>query len=243
MMATGILAAGCWRLARAPLRGFAVVTGQTAQIMRGGRLLFTAVLGLICTACGGSLFESEAPVPSRYVIAAAPAVQGLTTYAALNVDLSIGRPNVAPGVDTNRIAVLRGQQLDYFRAAQWSGSVNEIVQALLVSSFENQRLFHSVTAEQARVSSDYLLDIDVRDFQAEYRGGSVSPQIRVTLVGRVVRIADRMLVDTIIATAEQPAAANHMTSVAAAFEAAAQEAALELARRTARAIAGGGENQ
>jgi cholesterol transport system auxiliary component len=152
------------------------------------------------------------------------------------VDLSIGRPDVAPGLDTNRVAVLRGRQLDYFRAAQWGGSVAEVTQALLVNSFQGQQLFRSVTSEQARVSGDYMLDIEVRDFQAEY-AGDAAPQIRVTIVGRVIRINDRALVDTLIATARKPAGENRMNSVAAAFETAGQQVALELAKQAAAAVA------
>jgi cholesterol transport system auxiliary component len=201
------------------------------------RCLVLACVGLLCTACGGSLFESDIPVPSRYVIAAAPRAATATQSAASQTDLSIGRPDVAPGLDTERVAVLRGRQLDYFRAAQWGGSVTEIVQALLVSSFQDQQLFRSVTSEQARVSGDYMLDVEVRDFQADYTDGKPAPDVRVTMVGRIIRIADRELVETIFATAQRPAGENRMSTVAAAFEAAAQQVALELAKKAAAAVA------
>lgn len=194
-------------------------------------------LGALCAACGGSLFESDIPAPSRYIIAAAPAAASATQSAASSVDLSIGRPDVAPGLDTNRVAVLRGRQLDYFRAAQWGGSVTEVSQALLVNSFQGQQLFRSVTSEQARVSSDYMLDVEVRDFQAEYDEGRIAPEVRVTIIGRIIRIEDRALVDTITATAHRPADANRMASVAEAFEAAGQQVALALAKQAAAAVA------
>jgi cholesterol transport system auxiliary component len=193
------------------------------------------IAGLFCAACG-SLFESKIPQPDRYVIAAAPAAPSATQTAASGTDLAIARPDVAPGLDTNRIAVLRGRQLEYFRGAQWGGSVAEVVQALLVSSFQDQRLFHSVTSEQARVSSDYTLDVEVRDFQAEYGEGRSSPEVKVTIVGRIIRIEDRELVDTIFATSRRAPQENRMNVVAVAFEAASQEVALELARQVASAV-------
>lgn len=191
----------------------------------------------MCAACSGSLFESNIPVPDRYIIAPAPAAAGSTQTAASSTDLAIGLPDVAPGLDSERIAVLRGRQLEYFRGAQWGGSVAEVVQALLVSSFQDQRLFRSVTSEQARVASDYVFDVEVRDFQAEYGDGAGAPQVRVTLIGRVIRIKDRQLVDTLSATASRPSRENRMNAVAAAFESAAQEVALDLARQAARAVA------
>ena len=199
------------------------------------RSLLLVAIATFCTACG-SLFESKIPQAERYVLAGAPAATSSAQTAASETDLAIGRPDVAPGLDTDRIAVLRGRQLDYFRGAQWGGSVTEVVQALLVSSFQDQRLFHSVTSEQARVSSNYMLDVEVRDFQAEYGEGGASPEVRVTIVGRILRIKDRQLVDTLVATASRPARENRMNVVVAAFESAAQAVALELASRAAAAV-------
>lgn len=208
--------------------------GRAALVKRIGAVM---LISLASASCGGSLFESDIPVPSHYVLAAAPAAANATSSAASAVDLAIGRPDVAPGLDTARIAVLRGRELDYYRAAQWGGTVTEIVQSLLVGTVQDQKLFRSVTAEQARVSSSYLLDPEVRDFQAEYTAGKSAPDVRVTIIGRVIRIADRRLVDTISATATQSAADNRMNAVAAAFEAAAQQVALELSRNAAASIA------
>lgn len=208
---------------------------DVASLIAVFRWLGIAAFGALCSACG-SLLESDIPAASRYVIAAAPAAAAATNSSASSVDLSIGRPDVAPGLDSHRVAVLRGRQLDYFRAAQWGGSVAEVTQALLVNSFQGQQLFRSVTSEQARVSGDYMLDVEVRDFQAEY-AGDAAPQIRVTIVGRVIRINDRALVDTLTATASKPAGENRMNSVAAAFEAAGQQVALELAKQAAAAVA------
>jgi cholesterol transport system auxiliary component len=197
-----------------------------------------AVLVVATLACGGcgSLLETDLPVSTSYVLASAPAAStGVTRSEA---DLSIGRPDLAPGLDTERIAVLKGRQLDYYRGAQWGGRATEIVQTLMVESFEDQQLFRSVTAEQSRVSSEYVLDVSVRDFQAEYASGNDVPTAHVTIVGRLIRVADRQLVETFAATAESRASDNRMAAVAAAFETAAQKVVLELAQKTATAIAG-----
>lgn len=204
---------------------------------RWTRLGFMTFVALTTASCGGSFFESSAPVPTRYIIAPAPAAQDAVASAASSVDLAISNPDVAPGLESARVAVLRGRVLDYYRTAQWGGSVQETVQALLVATLQDQKLFRSVTADQARVSSTYVLDCEVRDFQAEYTDGKAAPEVRVTLIGRVIRIADRYLVETVSATALRPAKDNRMTAVAAAFEAAAQQVALQLAQSTATIVA------
>lgn len=199
-------------------------------------VLGCAVASLIAGCSTGSLLDSELPVPSSYVIAPLPPAASATRSAASQVDIAIGRPDVAPGLDTSRIAVLRGRQLDYFRGVQWGGNTLEVVQALLVSSLQDQKLFRSVTSEQARVAGAYMLDSEVRDFQAEYASPTVAPTVRVTIVGRLIRIADRALVDTVPATATRVATDNRMTEIAAAFEAASQEVAQTIARDAAAAV-------
>ena len=207
-----------------------VVTGDWGL----GRNAMIIVAALACGACG-SLLETELPASTSYVLAPAPASSA--GVARSEADLSIGRPDLAPGLDTDRIAVLKGRQLDYYRAAQWGGRTAEVVQTLLVDSFEDQQLFRSVTPEQSRVASEYVLDITVRDFQAEYASDNDAPTAHVTILGRLIRVTDRQLVDTFAATAQSKASDNRMTAVAAAFETAAHKVVLELAQKTAASIA------
>lgn len=196
-----------------------------------------AALGaaLLCAGCGGGLFRSDIPVPATYVLLPAEPVEASSGSPTRTVDLVVGVPHVAPGLDTQRIAVLRERRLDYFRDARWGGTTAEIVQALVVATLQDRALFRSVTAEQARIAAHYMLDIEVRDFQAQY-DDSNAPGVQVAFLARIVRIADRRLIGTVRVAADRVAQANRMSAVAAAFEEAAQEAALALAERTARII-------
>lgn len=204
------------------------------------RRLTTAIIlaaSAVLSACGGSLFDSELPSSKRYVMATPPAATNATQSAASEIDLAIGRPDVAPGLDTERIAVVRGHELDYYRGALWRGTVLDTVQSYVVTTLQEQKLFRSVAPEQSRVGGEYLLDTEVRDFQAEYTGGAAIPIVRVSLTGRIIRIRDRRLVETIAMSTTKQASQNTMASVATAFEAAMQEVSLDLASRTATIIA------
>lgn len=192
-----------------------------------------AVAALACGGCG-SLLETKLPTSTNYVLAPVPAAS--SGAARSEADLSIGRPDLAPGLDTERIAVLKGRQLDYYRGAQWGGRMTEVVQTLLVDSFQDQQLFRSVTAEQSRVASEYVLDVSVRDFQAEYASDG-APTAHVTILGRLIRVTDRQLIDTFTATAQSRASDNRLGAVTAAFETAAHKVVLELAQKTAAGIA------
>jgi hypothetical protein len=59
----------------------------------------------------------------------------------------------------------------------------------------------------------------------------------VTILGRLIRVVDRQLVDTFAATAQTKASDNRLGPVAAAFEDAAHKVVLELAQKTATAVA------
>jgi cholesterol transport system auxiliary component len=196
-------------------------------------------LALVACAGCGSLLETKLPANSSYVLAPAPAAS--TGVARSDADLSIGRPDLAPGLDSERIAVVKGRELDYYRGAQWGGRTTEVVQTMLVDSFQDQQLFRSVTPEQSRVASEYVLDVSVRDFQAEYANENAAPTAHVTILARLIRVSDRQLVDTFAATAQGRASDNRMTAVAAAFEEAAHKVVLELAQKTAAAISGDAE--
>jgi cholesterol transport system auxiliary component len=198
------------------------------------RRALLAVAALACGGCG-SLLETKLPTSTNYVLAPVPAAS--SGVARSEADLSIGRPDLAPGLDTERIAVLKGRQLDYYRGAQWGGRMTEVVQTLLVDSFQDQQLFRSVTAEQSRVASEYVLDVSVRDFQAEYASDNAAPTAHVTILGRLIRVTDRQLIDTFTATAQSRASDNRLGAVTAAFETAAHKVVLELAQKTAAGIA------
>src|SRR5688572_14682464 len=198
------------------------------------RRALLAVAALACGGCG-SLLETKLPTSTNYVLAPVPAAS--SGVARSQADLSIGRPDLAPGLDTERIAVLKGRQLDYYRGAQWGGRMTEVVQTLLVDSFQDQQLFRSVTAEQSRVASEYVLDVSVRDFQAEYASDNTAPNVHVTILGRLIRVTDRQLIDTFTATAQSRASDNRLGAVTAAFETAAHKVVLELAQKTAAGIA------
>lgn len=204
------------------------------------RAIRASLVGACAVALAGcstsSLLDSELPTPSSYVIAPLPPAAAATQSPASLVDIAIARPDVAPGLDTPRVAVLRGRQLDYYRGVQWGGNTLEVLQAFLVASLQDQKMFRSVTSEQARVAGAYMLDTEVRDFQAEYNDGASEPTIRITIIGRLIRIADRALVDSVFASATRPATNNRMSAVAAAFEAAAHEVAQSIARDTAAAV-------
>jgi cholesterol transport system auxiliary component len=195
------------------------------------RVLIITMLGL--SGCTGSLFESRAPVQQVFVLAtASPAPQG----EPLSADVAVSQPSAAPGLDTERIAVLRGQNLlDYYAGAMWGDTAPHIIQYFLVSSLQRTNKFHSITSEQGRASSDYVLDIDLQDFQAEY-GASPQPTAHVSLAVSLSRIKDRKLIGNWRISAAIPASDNRLGAVIEAFQAASQQVVAQVGTNVADAI-------
>jgi cholesterol transport system auxiliary component len=199
------------------------------------RLAFGTMV-VMCSGCTGSLLETKLPVPTVYVLSASVATDAAATPLA--VDLAVAAPMTAPGLDTERIAILRAERrLDYYRDAQWGAALPYVVQSLVVGSLQNQKLFRSVTSEQARVNATYLLELEVRDFQAEYANESSAPTVRVTLTGSLIRIADRKLIAILPASQTAAASANRLGAVVEGFESAARQAAVAIGKAAASAIA------
>jgi cholesterol transport system auxiliary component len=199
--------------------------------------IFGALL-VATTGCVSSLLETNLPIPSTYVLNAAPSATGAEP-AAPTVDLTVSQATPTPGLKTERIAVLHeARRLDYYKDAQWGAALPEVVQAMVVGSLQNQKWFRSVTVEQARVESNYWLELEVRDFQAEYTTEDAAPTVRVTLVGSVIRIKDRKLIGILPATVSLTAAENRLGAVITAFESAAQQASLSIGRQAVIAING-----
>jgi cholesterol transport system auxiliary component len=198
----------------------------------------TIALGAVLlsvSACTGSLLKTNLPVATTYVLAAAPATT--PGEAVLTADLAVSQATATPGLDTDRIAVLHeARRLDYYLDTQWGAALPQVVQAMVVGSLQNQKWFRSVTSEQARVNTNYWLELEVRDFQAEYASDDAAPIVRVTLVGSLIRIKDRKLLAVEPATITVTATENKLSAVVAAFESAAQQAALSLGRQTVSTI-------
>ncbi len=191
--------------------------------MRSNTLPVTAVLLLgLLTGCTGSLFKSEQAVPQTYRLTALAAQpQNAAPFDAL---LLVVRPNAAPGLDTERIAVLHSdRRLEYFAASQWGAALPEVVQNVVIESLQNTGRLRGVQHELGNFRPDFVLQLDVRAFQAEYASGG-APRVRVDLIATIGRLNDRRLVLSFAATALEPADSNTMSAVAAAFDKALQDA-------------------
>ncbi len=182
----------------------------------------TALSLSLLAGCTGSLLTSKEVAPQTYRLTALPAEpQNAAPFDAL---LLVARPSAAPGLDTERIAVLHpDRRLDYYAASQWGAALPDVLQHVVVESLQNTGRVRGVQRDLANFRSDFVLQLDVRAFQAEYEDGG-APRARVDLIATIGRVNDRRSVFTFAAGALEPAASNTMSAVVAAFDKALQSA-------------------
>ncbi len=146
-------------------------------------------------------------------------------------NLQLLRPLVAPGLDTERIALRRSEQrLDYYAASRWPEPLPEFLQSLAVEALRATGKYRTVQANGAAFASDQVLQIEIRRFQAEYAGDG-PPTVHVQLLATLGQRADRKVLASVSADSSVPAVENRMQAVVAAFQKATAAALSELAER------------
>ena len=201
----------------------------------------TALPALVLAAgCSGG-FHSSAPPVQAYVLHAPPAAAAPEASAApvvpAHASLRIARPASAPGLDSDHIAILeRDRRFGFYAGSRWAAPLPEVVESLAVQLFRDSGRFRTVEDSRGSFPADYLLQITIRRFEADYSEQPGAPIIHVTLDCLLGRQTSRELVATFVAESSQSVAANRLSTVVAGFEQAADAALAEAVERAAGAI-------
>ncbi|WP_353860645.1 ABC-type transport auxiliary lipoprotein family protein [Azospirillum formosense] len=134
--------------------------------------------------------------------------------------LLVEPPAASAGIDTPRIAVTRSATaLDYFAGVSWADRAPNMVQGLIVQSFEDSRRIVSVGRDSAGLRSDFLLKTELRDFQAEFSDASATApdRVRVRLSAKLVAMPQRTIEAGETFDAVVPVRGSDFSDVIAAF--------------------------
>jgi cholesterol transport system auxiliary component len=145
--------------------------------------------------------------------------------------LLIETPVAPAGLDTGRIAVAYSPiELNYFAR---SDRAPQMVQRLLIESFENSGRIVAVGRDAIGLRSDYVLKTELREFQAEYDGSQAgatgaesgvpagaAPKVRVRINAKLVRMPQRTIVASENFESIVEAKPNTMKGIVTAFDAA-----------------------
>jgi cholesterol transport system auxiliary component len=108
--------------------------------------------------------------------------------------LAVEAPAAAANLNTGRIAIaMTPTSTDYYAKAAWTDRAPLMVQTRIVDSFENTRKIVAVTRESIGIRANYVLQPDLRNFEALYYYGE-PPIVRVRIIAKLVRMPDRQII-------------------------------------------------
>ncbi len=199
---------------------------NTIALSRRG-ILVVGSASFLLAGCGGSSLIGPTQEPLEiYVLV--PQFSKLEGVAAVAWQLTVAPPDAAQSLQTTRIALQRGQTMDFYANAQWTDSMPQLVQSLLVEAFETSGSIKGVAPESAGVHGDMVLETEIRSFQANYENQTAAPDIVVTIVARLLTAGSRQVVGTFISSHDARAAQNTVPSVVQAFDEATGETLEEI---------------
>jgi ABC-type uncharacterized transport system auxiliary subunit len=206
-----------------------------------------ALLCLGLAGCSG-LFQSKAKPEQTYYLRA-PAAQppGSATAAgsaapsataATPPSIRVIRPIAGPGLDTSHIMLVQAdRRMNFYSGSRWPAPTADVIEALAVQTLRESGAWGSVEASASPFPSDYLLQVHVQRFEADYGEGASAgaPVVHVVLDCIVGRRQGREVVTTFTASGAAPAAANRLGEVVIAFEQATGTALQALSQQTQQA--------
>jgi ABC-type uncharacterized transport system auxiliary subunit len=196
-------------------------------------LLLSSALAL--PGCG-SLLDSTIPAPQAYVLrlpaGTAPQAPGTAGSVLLL------RPEAGPGLESERIALLRSdQRFDFYAASRWAAPAPDIVESVMLDALRATGAFSAVFDDSAPYAPRYNLRCALRRFEADYTSGGSAPTIFVALDCTLGRHRDRELLANFTAKGSAVAAEDRLDEVVAAFQSATAAAMNELGGAMSTALA------
>lgn len=194
-----------------------------------------ALLGVLLGGCSSLLHSSAQPEQTYYLRApaATPATAAAGTLGSLRVEL----PVASPGLDSSRIMLVQADhRMNFYAASRWPGAAPRLIEALSVEALRAAGAWSSVQDSASPFPADYLLQIAVRRFDADYSGGGAAPEVHVVLDCSLGRRAEREVIASFVAQGTAIAGGDRMREVVAAFEQATGVALTSLSQQADEAV-------
>jgi cholesterol transport system auxiliary component len=174
----------------------------------------------------GVIPKVNEPVP-LYTLSAVGEYQ--QSLPKVDWQLVVGTPVASADLNTTRIALTRSPGVtEYFANGAWADYAPILLQGKLIESFEASKAV-SVGRDAVGLRPDYVLQSDLRDFQAEYSGQAPTAHLRLS--AKLVRMPDRRIVANILSEQKVAAAGNSLPQIVQAFDQAAGQAFEEVVVR------------
>jgi len=159
------------------------------------------------------LLEPSQELGKMYVLS--PNMPSVANGQRPSWQIAVMGPEASSSLATDRIAIRRGDQMDYYANAQWTDAAPQLLQNLFVRALEKNGV--TAASDVAGIHSDYILQSELHTFEARYDHGDGAPTVVVDVTVKVVASRSAAIVATRDFHLEQPAAANSVDAAVAAF--------------------------
>lgn len=187
-------------------------------------LMALALLGM--AACS-PLINLGPETPAANIFRLEPVSEPVTDALA-DWTVVIAKPTTIGSLNTSMMAVKTAPlEVRYYADARWSDRLPDMIQSLLIDSFEAGGGAVALTTDSAASLAPYILEADIRDFQADVRDKN-APEVRVRLTLRLTSASPTRLLASTTVAATALAEGTDAAQLAAAFN----EAMQDVLRRT-----------
>ncbi|MEJ0085932.1 MAG: ABC-type transport auxiliary lipoprotein family protein [Pseudomonadota bacterium] len=194
------------------------------------------LLALLAVGGCGGVFESAIPAAQAFVLRLAPRPTA-TPSTTPRGSVLLQRPEAGPGLDSDRIALLRSDnRFDFYAASRWAAPAPDMVESVIVEALRAGGNFSAVFDDTSPYAPRYSLRVTLRRFEADYTSAGRAPTVYVALDCTLGRHRDRELLASFTAQGSAVASEDRLTAVVAAFEAATATAMAQLEQSTAAAL-------
>ena len=191
------------------------------------RFFLVASSSLLLSACGGNLLGLGPQEAGMMYPIRPPFPSG--SGAKVGWALSILRPDIAPGLDSDRMALTQPDgSMDYYARANYPDRVSPMVQQALLDGFESSGRIDAVAPEQAALHADYNLVTEIKDFAAHYAQADGIPQVTVSITAKMTTAHGRVIVSSFSTVQTARASANNAGAVAQTLQQALGTAVTEI---------------
>lgn len=197
------------------------------------------LLGLGIAGCA-SYLRSDAPPVQVYTLRAGAESSDASAGAhpGRAPSLRVAHPLAGPGLGTSQIVLLQpDHRMNVYAGSAWAADTPSLVESLATKTLRASGDWSSIENADSPFPSDYLLQISVRRFDADYSAGAgAPPTVHVTLDCTLGSESGRRIVASFVASGSAPAAANRLSEVVAAFQRAADQALTSMSRQAIAAV-------
>src|SRR5207249_1820436 len=96
--------------------------------------------------------------------------------------LRVAHPLTGPGLDASHIMLIQADhRMNFFAGSRWPAPVADVIEALAVETLRGSGDWSSVEDSTSPFPSDYLLQVAVRRFEADYTTRGGAPEVHVML--------------------------------------------------------------